>query len=375
MKKIAKMSLVAAMAISGLTGASAADLTEAIKGVKVSGFISYTTEKVKGDDFGKNDQEANRDLDVRLQAVIPVNDMVTATIRFDENGDTAVNSESLQMEIDRAFFTYKNSGYQADFGLIGLPLTDGGQGDGIIVSKDFGVAKLSAGYFYSIGATKVNGTKTANNGSDEFAFVSVNGSVAPVSYYATYGTRIDDKNSTDVGTSTTDNEADMLHAGLSGSIEMVTLAVDYSKKSGMVNREDQDQVKVSIGADLGVVNVGLAYAANDKKGGKTMLDEADTAASNISVSSLELDSLGDASAIQFDISGNINETNKLAFTYAASDVEVASGAASTDQDVFKFTYTNMMSKNFSLFANYEINDKDDETDKRTELTLGAVYSF
>ena len=381
MKKIAKMSLVAAMAISGLTSASAADLTEAIKGVKISGFVSYTMEKVnnakitaagatKGQ-YSSDKSEAQHDIDVRIQAVIPVNDMVTATIRLDEandddtdaTGSAAVDSNSLRLELDRVYFTYKNAKFSTSFGLMQVPLTDAAQGDGITASYDFGAAKVNAGYFY-----------TTAEGSDEVAFISVAGSIAPVSYYATYASVLDaDATTTGNRNGTTDdNKGNFLHLGVSGNIEMISLALDYSQKTDLsTGNEDQNQYKVSVGADLGMVTLGLAYAANDKDGGNTLVDGSDVAASEISVGDLELHGLGDASAIQASVSVDVNATNNVKLVYAAADVE----GTNMDQDVIKVIYTNMMSKNFSVYANYEINDKDSSDDKMTELTLGAKYSF
>ena len=371
MKKIAKMSLVAAMAISGLTSASAVDLTEAIKGVKVSGFVSYTMEKVNNSEKATADSDGQHDIDVRIQAVIPVNDMITATLRLDESEDDDATAGSLTLDLDRAYFTYTNSMFTSSFGLMTAPLTDGANADGITISKNFGPVALTAGYAYSNGASRIHGsalnggTKVASK-TDDLAWISVNGSIDPVSYYATYLTQMSTEE-------TTKNDANYLHLGVSGNIEMISLGLDYAQRTGLDNgTKDSNQIKVSVGADLGMVNLGLAYAANDKDGGQTTVGEDDTAATNISVAGIELQEHDDASAIQADISFDINATNNVKLTYVSLD---QGDKTENDMNAYKITYTNKMSSNFKVYANFESTDEDNVNNDKSELTLGAVYSF
>lgn len=398
MKKIAKMSLVAAMAISGLTSASAVDLTEAIKGVKVSGFVEYRAEKTTNT-YSNNDSEMQHDLDIRFQAVIPVNDNITATIRFDESSDedkdsavygtytaadvtaadtakpgqtavvlgenkkkTTLDSNSKKLDVDRAYFTYKNDGLAVNFGLMGDILTDGGQGDGITVSKNFGSVAVGAGYFYT----------TSSTNADEVAYVKVSGSIDPVSYYATYATVLDSDSNNNTNGTSDDNKANFLHLGVSGNIAMVSVALDYSSKTGLDGTaQDENQYKISLGTSLGMVDLGLEYAANDKDGGSTMIDGTDVAATEISIGDLELHQEGDASAFLVSVKANINAQNSVQLRYASSDNE----AAKSDIDVIRVNYNYMMSKNFKLYAEYTVNDDEAETDKRTDYVLGAKYTF
>lgn len=369
MKKIAKMSLVAAMAISSLTVASAADLTEAIKGVKISGSLQYTMEKTSNDSYADTSSEAQHDIDIALKAVIPVNDMITATVAIsetqDDDNDAAVDADNLGgLKVDNLYFTYSNDKLTSNFGLISAPLTDGIRADGVDVSYDFGVLTAKAGYLYS-----------TELGSDEVAFVGIDGSAGPVSYYATYATVLDADTSNNVNGTASINDADALSLGLSGNIKMVSLSADYASRGGFDSTntlDTQTQYKIAASADLGVVSVGLSFAKNGKHGGKTQLDGTDTGITTIDIADLELHAAsGKSSAIQFDISGNINEKNKLAFSYA----DLNEKAANADKDAYKITYTYMMSKNFALSANYESTDLESASDDFSELTLGAKYTF
>ena len=153
---------------------------------------------------------------------------------------------------------------------------------------------------------------------------------------------------------------------------MISLGLDYAQKTGIDGSNDENQFKVSIGADLGAVSLGLAYAANDKDGGETTVGSDDTAASNITVAGIELQDHADASAIQADISFDINATNNVKLTYVALDQDLVN---TNDMTAYKLTYTNKMSSNFSVYANYELTDTDNTVNDMSELTLGAKYSF
>ncbi|KAB7887926.1 major outer membrane protein [Poseidonibacter ostreae] len=359
MKKLVKLSLAAAVATAGLTtAASAANLEEAIQGVKVSGFVSYTAESEANSGYTASSAEGNHDIDVRVQALIPVTDNITATVRVDERNDddtdsndqgtggsTALNSGSLDLEIDRAFFTLKSNGTTVNAGLIGAPLTDGAAADGINVSKTFGSVTVGAGYLYTTGL-----------GDDDVTFATLAGNVAPVAYSAAYAT-------------STGN--DYLAASLSTDLSGVSVAAYYGESD--VDNVSNSQYKVAAKTTVGPVAIGVAYAANDELGGETLLDGSDVAASNISVGSLDLSSMGDASAYQIDLSTMITSADKISATYVAATDDTVT----TDYTAMKLNLTHAFAKNFAVSANYEINTSDAAAavEDRTELTLGAVYSF
>jgi len=372
MKKFAKMSLVAAIAVAGLTStATAGSLEEAIKGVNISGSVQYTMEKDVQKSDG-NDSEAQHDIDVSITAVVPVNDMVTATLRLDEANDddtdadsqgaTAKNSGSLNLDLDRAFFTYNNNGLTASFGLMSAPASIDQQGDGVTVAKTINDITLSAGYFYNTGMD-----------TDEVYYAGIDGAVSGVTYGASYHVKDNSSSSNNDGTAT-DTGADMLIASLSTTIENISLAVNYTARDSDISTTDkQTQFKLTAGTTVGPVALEAIYGVNGKNGGQSTFDDSDTAASTISIGDLVLNDEGDASA--FVISGSIavGEKGTAKLTYATTDND----AASTDMDVIVAKYTYAMSSNFSTWIQYEVN-KDETTtvdSDHKEFVLGAKYSF
>lgn len=355
MKKLVKLSLAAAVATAGLTtAASAANLEEAIQGVKVSGFVSYTAESEANAGFTASTAEGSHDIDVRVQALIPVTDNITATVRIDENNDQDDGTaNSLNIDIDRAFFTLKNDGTTVNAGLIGAPMTDGGAADGITVSKTFGSVTLGAGYLYATSAGNANGYIA----SDDVAFATLAGNAASVAYSVAYATL---------------SSNDYLAASLSTDLSGVSVAAYYGESD--VDNVSNSQYKVAAKTTVGPVAIGVAYAVNDELGGETLIDGSDVAASNISVGNgLDLSAMGDASAYQIDLSTMITSADKISATYAAATDDTAS----TDFTAMKLNLTHSFAKNFAVSANYEINTSDAAAavEDRTELTLGAVYSF
>jgi len=365
MKNTIKMSLVAAIAVAGLSSnASAKSLEEAIKGTDISGSISYTMEKL-----GKSTEEAQHDIDIRATLKSTINDNITSTIRFDEKNDddtdnynikddngttsttTTQSSNSVLMEIDRAYFTYANDGLTSSFGLIGAPLTDGGQGDGINVSKSFGTVTAVAGYLYNSGATN----------TQDVAFLGAVGSAGTVGYNLTYASLMESD------ADAASNSGSFLHANVNTSIAMAKINFDYSSATGDAFTDDQSQMKLSANVPLGAVTLDVAYAVNGSDGGETMIDGSEVAKSNIEMGATDLSSATDASAMYIAASTKIaNGTATLAYTAISSDIAVE------EEKTMKLNYTMPVSSNFKVFANYEDYDL---SANESEITLGAKYSF
>ncbi len=153
MKKLAKLSLVAAVAVAGMTTASATSLEEAIKGVDVNGMVRYryTQIKEKGEDH-----EQNNKYDVEVNTKVPVNDMVSANIKLDVNSgeldsreNASVSNGKVNVQVEKAYFTFAKDGFTVTAGKQALPgpLTDGLNGTGIVaVTPAFGPVTLAAAY-------------------------------------------------------------------------------------------------------------------------------------------------------------------------------------------------------------------------------------
>ena len=85
MKKIAKLSLVAAVAVAGLTTANAQPLEEAIKNVDVSGSVVYRYNNYDNDNTANNpdsDNDATNNYKIGLNLASKVNEDVKFNSRF-----------------------------------------------------------------------------------------------------------------------------------------------------------------------------------------------------------------------------------------------------------------------------------------------------
>ena len=78
MRKLVKLSLVAAVAVSGLTTVNAASLEEAIKNVDVSGQFHYRLQ-----DKDSAGSTINTDNDIEIGVKVPVTDNITAVFKID----------------------------------------------------------------------------------------------------------------------------------------------------------------------------------------------------------------------------------------------------------------------------------------------------
>jgi len=152
MKKFVKMSLVAAVAVAGLTSTiSAKDLSEAIKNTDISGkvYVEYLANTA-----GTTNQTTSNtfDIDVDVTLKSKVNDNLTAVVRAQadqENAEGAAASHNGNADVDNVYFSYVNGSTTANFGKmdINTPSTDGENGSGFSVSKKVGPATLIAQYF------------------------------------------------------------------------------------------------------------------------------------------------------------------------------------------------------------------------------------
>ncbi|MDZ7818469.1 MAG: major outer membrane protein [Aliarcobacter sp.] len=93
MKKIAKLSLVAAVAVAGFTSANAASLEEAIKGVDISGTALYRYDDRTSDD-ATNANYTNNSYKIAVNLKSSINDDLTFNTRTIIGTDNSVTGNS-----------------------------------------------------------------------------------------------------------------------------------------------------------------------------------------------------------------------------------------------------------------------------------------
>ena len=296
MKKIAKLSLVAAVAVVGFTSANAQSLEEAIKGVETSGSVVYRYNDYDNDNTTgvDSDNDASNNYKIGLNLASKINEDVKLNTRFIVGSqttgsfvelDTAGHDGQADVSLSNVYFGY--TGIQnttVNVGKQGLttPWTtaidsDGNEqtGTGILALSTVGPVTLAGAYFNQTnldnssdsviaGSTTADSTKVTSvlKGNESIATIGAIAAAGPVTLDAWY------LNAQDLfDTYTVGAKSDL---DLSG----VKLGVDARYASLTLDSADNanSMAKIALTAKAGIVNGKVAYAMTDKDGGLTALD-------------------------------------------------------------------------------------------------------
>lgn len=372
MTKLVKLSLAAAIAVSGLSSTVAAKpLEEAIKGVDVSGTVVYRYDD-RNDSVADNSTSTNS-YKVAVNVKAPVNDMVTFNARivtglgaaFDNQANlTALDTQAQadanpSLQLSEAYFTAKmgmltvNAGKQG----IGTPWTvahdaagDDDHGTGILALADAGFATFAAGYF--------NQTNIVNQVN--VAVLAVIAPVGPVNFDAWY---LD-----------ADDTLDSYTVGLSTSLMGISAYARYTNVDpDAAGADDQDLWKIGAKGDLGPVGLAAEYANTDNDGSAFVsLNDCD-AATGAQAWAVNACNKADADfwkvGADIDLMPNLN----FALTYATVDYDT-----DMEEEEVYGTLTYKMSDNFMTYVrygNYTIDNDGTETRDQDRGRLHVQYSF
>jgi hypothetical protein len=350
MRKFAKMSLVAAVAVAGLTSsASAVDLEKAIKGVDISGQFRYRFQERKFEKTGAD--TTGTDVEVEVTATIPVNDNVSAVIMVDNannDGDAAGTSGSV--DIEEYYFQYANGPVTALAGFQTIPgrITDGAQGDGIVALYNAGTVTVGAAAFAN---HNVGGLTGDNSVMSAIAM----GSVGPVSFQAQYAN--------------VDEVADTYNVKVDGKFGPVKAGVEYTAteldaKTGTAAnlRDDRSTLKAYVAASAGIVSAKLAYAATGDNGSGSLDNQTTTEVetpAEFLLWNLGTATLSDADVYAADLSVKVTDKLSVRAAYAAGEVGNATGK-DVSEALAQVTYK--MSKNLTTYVRYSQFDTSATTD-------------
>jgi hypothetical protein len=401
MKKIVKMSLVAAVAVAGLTTANAKPLEEAIKDVDVSGTVVYRYNDYNNDVAGDKTHSSDNYYKIGLNLSSKVNDDVKLNTRFlvaADNGDkvgldTGTGADAnVNTTLSNVYFSY--TGLQnttVNVGKQGLttPWTvavdsDGNEqtGTGILALSTWGPVTVAAAYFnqtnlnYSdvtYNTTKVDGVL---KGSADIATLGVIANVGPVTLDAWY-LDMADLTSTDYG-------FDTYTIGAKGGFDVsgVKLGADVRYTSLDLDNytDDNNVIKLVLTAKAGIFNAKYMYAGTDKQGGLTALDnDATTTALTWNITSN-----GKKDADLHNLSLGVQALDTLHVSANWTKVEYnkngANGAVTDDsQEELYAQVTYKMSKNLSTYVRFgEYTQETDNVKDVGDTTRGRLqvqYSF
>ena len=358
MKKIAKLSLVAAVAVVGFTSANAQSLEEAIKGVETSGSVVYRYNDYNND-VGTGSSASTNYYKVALNLSSKVNDDVKFNSRFlasdaDNGGLVGLNTQStgddnVGVELSNAYFGY--TGIQnttVNVGKQGLttPWTvaidsDSNEqtGTGILAMSTLGPVTLAAAYFNQ---TNLDDSGDINlvDGSEDIATVGAITTLGPVTFDAWY---LDAQDLFDSYTFGALAKLDVEGVKLGLDARHTALNLDGS------NQPDNSLSKITLTAKAGIVDAKLAYAMTDKDGGAVALDT--DAVTSIQGWSVNANNKADADFWQAVVGVDVLSNLNLSANYVNVDYSTSSTTDVEEEEIYaQLLYK--MSKNFSTYVRY-----------------------
>jgi len=388
MKNTIKMSLVAALAVAGLsTSASAGGLEEAIKGVSISGKmeVEYDYESVNTGVAGATDQNSNSwDYDLDITAKVPVNDQVTAVIGMEadhgKDVHTVVDTSNSKSSVDvtKLYFMYANGPVTTMIGkqgMAGAPWFDDEKANGLVGLYNAGPVTLAAAHFTGIntkaGDGLINvggGTGAATIADEDISALAVIGSMGPVNASLWYAHLSNTADSFSVNANAT--------FGMFG-FDLTHTDTDYSDLDAYkgLSGTDATLTKFVATADLGMFDLRAGYGTtNDDayRGAGVDLTGDGDAANNFASETLRIDELRDADA--YLIGGTLTmDAWKFDLSYLTGEY-----AKDLDFDETLLDIEYKMSKNFTIDAFYSIAELDTATNVTRDIDAASIaleYKF
>jgi hypothetical protein len=383
MKKIAKLSFVAAVAVAGFTSANATALEEAIKGVETSGSVVYRYNDYNND-VGAGSSTTTNYYKVALNLASKVNDDVKFNSRFlasdADGGFAALNTQSagdenVSVTLSNAYFGY--TGIQnttVNVGKQGLttPWTvavdaSGNEqtGTGILAMSNLGPVTLAAAYFNQHNtdnsgnyATTTTPAFQLTDGSEDIATVGAIATLGPVTFDAWYISVQDTLDSYTIGAN---SKFEVSGIKLGADARYTGLSFDKNNLAGLSENDDQGLGKITLTADAGLIDAKLAYAKTNKDGGIVALDT--DAVTSIQGWSVNANGKADADYWQAVVGVDLLSNLNLSANYVNVDYSTSATTDVEEEEIYaQLVYK--MSKNLSTYVRYGTYTK--------ETTTGSV---
>ena len=353
MKKFVKLSLVAAVAVAGLTTtASAQSASDAIKNVSVKGYLQYRWDRdtgVNSNAFGAGSADRNR---FRLQATAKANDTVALTVRV--SSDKGVNAD-----IDRKFITVTAGSAKIIAGTFAdaTPFTDQTRVDGeaVIYNAAKGLTLIGA-YYHTNTNTSTLATSTQN-----IYGAGIVGNAGMLSYQAWYAQKDNYRNNNNSALGYT-------FASVKAKVAGINAELSYTGANGTatsLKKQSQTRLMVSgkvanFSAKAGLVKVGKDGA-------------------NVVITNGAGTAVGDFESDKF----NTSDFKTLNKSYTGTYAKI--GAALTSQVGMSLQYfkigkakdlglkiTYKIAKNTSSYVRYNTGYKIDTTAATTTTNSGTI---
>jgi hypothetical protein len=357
------MSLVAAVAVAGLTSSvSAQDLSEAIKGVDVSGNFRYRVQE----DNTKNGAHKNAtDVEIEVGVKAPITDTVTAVFKIDNaNNDTDTMGKA-DVEIEDYYFSYQENGLTVNFGQQNLPgrITDATQGDGVVVTKNIEGFTIGAAAFItnSFGSEEAAATDYAEKADDVYS-VFASGKVGPLSLAAQFADVAD--------TATT------LNATIGAKVGMVNLFAEHTKTNWddaeTAGLDDASLLKLQASAKIDALSIKgtfLKTGDDNSATNSSSLDSGSEAKSEYLLWLFNTTSKADLNAYTVDATYSLND--KVSFRAGFADGEYTTANTEITEKLGQINYK--VAKNLNTY--FRLSELEDGTTDKTMGRIEVKYTF
>lgn len=327
MKKLVRMSLVAAVAVAGFTTSASA-----VEGLSVSGKfvvkVQADTTKVKDSNHHtKTLSKHDIDFDVKLNQKISDNLSATVVIQGDAKQNTNKNTSNQNVDISNAYFTYDQAGFNATLGLqdINTPVTDGEEGAGLLVTySPFENVTLAAAHFLSnsIGDSDAVNDLSATDYMNADKLAAAQGKVAVAKADISAVALIVSAGPVNmelwhVAVSGVNKTTSGSVSGSFGPLSASALYAVTSDETNANNVEDGDTVKITLDYAAGFADFRAAYYGTDKDGGAYASDTG--AQTAIELDELALTGEEDADAYLLGVTVPVSDFD-LSLDYLSADI-------------------------------------------------------
>ena len=420
MRKISKISLVAAVAVAGFSTANAQPLEEAIKNVDVSGSVVYRYDSFDDSEGNATRTDRNK-YKIGLNLSSKVNDYVKFNSRFivgsQDNGGFASLGSKKDSGLDKQADVSLSNAY---FGFTAIPNTvvnigkqglttpytvatdiNGNEqtGTGILALSTFGPVSAGAGYFNATnlnastdinigkgrGVGKVINANTAGNTFDgglDMYVATVQGDLDFVKLEAWYAGLQNTFGSYTLAATSNLDLAENAKLGLEARYVQLTL---NDKVARTLTSDKNSMFRFAVDGKFSIVNARLAYTMTDKKGGLTALDQD---AKNTSLGwNLTSNGVANADYYQAALGADILDNLNFTLNYGNLKSKATGNATLTGlgladfkaQEVYgQLTYK--MSKNLNTYLRYgNYEEKVNSTGVKTvDQNMGRIqvaYTF
>lgn len=433
MRKISKISLVAAVAVAGFSTANAQPLEEAIKNVEVSGSVVYRYDNFhnaeKKDSAGfvtspRVNTDANR-YKIGLNLSSKVNDYVKFNSRFIVGSQANGGFETLNAGKETNASNTQGSDRQADvslsnayFGFTAIPNTvvnigkqglttpytvavdiNGNEqtGTGILALTTVGPVTAGLGYFNNTNLDQSSEINTsfglglrpfplgANNlisGGNDVYVATVQGDLDFVKLEAWYTGLQETFNTYTLAATSTLDLAENAKLGLEARYVNLKLKDEFAQNILGPNAETKnDMFRFAVDGKFSIVNARLAYTKTGKNGGLTALDQD---AKNTSLGwAISSNGVANADYWQAALGADILDNLNFTLNYGKLKSKETNRFVLLDDVKAEEVYgqlTYKMSKNLTTYLRYgTFEAKDistgDKTDDQTRGRIQVAYTF